>query len=285
MCVMNGSINMNMGTNVNKKARDLYWNNISVYNGKDEIDFHAAGADRDLSLGALSNADKLYLHYRFLIENQIVAYIIKKRVQFFKKTLDCGAGTGRISLRLSSLFDHVDSFDISQKFVTEFSSRYPNERKIAFVVSDFEKYNTDKKYDFIFVGGVFMCMNDDEIKNALLKIKGWLSPGGVLLCRDTLAKKVDSSVGFLKKYRTENEYMSLFSDLFDVTDTLNGANRNYFCTIFIHLPKLCQNNTSIFKFFKWCINIFIFLDQKYILLRGNKRHKLANQMLYAFKSK
>lgn len=254
-----------------------------VVNNTDEIDFHAAGADRDLRIKPLSNADKLYLWYRFRIEDRITSYLVKKYCNDYKYALDCGAGTGRFSVLFSKHFDFVDSFDLSSTFKDAFREHFNYINNVNFIVSNFETYNSDKKYDLIFVGGVFMCMSDNEVKLALDKIKKWIKPNGVMICRDTLAKENTQNIDQTKKYRTEKEYMSFFGNYFSAVEIMNGANRNYTYSLFIRLPKSMQENFLFFYAFKVIISATLPVNFFFLRIRGNRHHHLASQRFYALK--
>jgi len=265
--------------------RDQHWNNIHVITNTDEIDFHSAGADRDIALKPLTNAEKLYLWYRFLLEEKIIIYLVGKYVKNYSHALDCGAGTGRLSLVLSKHFLQVDSFDISQIFKTEFNKLYPYIKNVNFDVANFETFNTDKKYDVVIIAGVFMCMTDDEVKDALKKVQKWLSPTGILICRDTLAWNKAEFVNSTKTYRTEGEYLTLFHQNFLTLKILDGANRNLVCSIFLRIPNFLKTQGIVFNFFKNIVSMLLYLDFISIIIRSKKRHELSNQRFYVFKSK
>ena len=126
-----------------------------------------------------------------------------------------------------------------------------------------------------------MYMDEREVKQALKKVQGWLSPDGILICRDTLSKSSECTVENIKAYRSIKQYKELFTD-FKQLEKINGANRNILCSFFLRLPDKLQEHNSVFTFFKKVIQLFIIVDILLVALRGAKRHPLANQMYYAF---
>jgi len=278
-------MNMNKKTILQNK-RDEHWNSSQINTLDGELLFHMAATDRDIK--KISNKILLYSYYRFLLEEKLLRWVMKNKIKESNNiALDVGSGTGRFSIVFSDYFKQVEAFDLSKVFISSCIQRYSHKKNISFSVSNFQDFfkNNNKKYDFIFVGGVFMCMSDDEVKEGLNFISNHLSPDGVLFIRDTFSHSDKNIyVNNLKVYRTQALHESFFT-LFEKKAVYNGVSRNYFCTAYRFLPNFLQESNFVFVLNKFLIRSFIFIDLLHVLIRGSKRHKLSNQLNYVYDKK
>ncbi len=270
---------------ISETVRDAYWKLFPVDRMHvDTFHYHIAGADVDISKRDLRFDESLDFFYRFLYEERLLRHLVRKFVVKRRRVLDCGAGTGRNTLVLATLFENVDAFDVSDIFLVENSKRFGAYTHISFFKGTFEDLDVSgRQYDFIFVGGVFMCMNDIEIKLALEKIRSMLAPEGVLLVRDTLSKGALSEMApnNIKIYRSEGAYRKLFDSLFVCGGVWNGANRNVFCSLFKRLPRSLREHKPVFRAFSFLVSLCIPCDIFFALMRRT-RHTLASQLFFMF---
>lgn len=268
------------------RQRDIYWNNYYLNKDKDDLIYHLSGADKDISKTGNDIANKLLLHYfyRFLLEEKILGYLIKKYCVGWDLALDGGCGTGRNSLTLSRYFNQVDAFDISPNFIGENKERFHCFENINFFLARLPQLKTiGKKYDFIFIGSAFMYMDEQEISEALEIVGNLIEKGGILITRDTISKD-DTIQEAVKIYRSRKDYEKLFSNTrWLAVKTLNGANRNLWSSIFGRLPKKAQASKKVFNLFKLLIKLTIFADLLFLILAGQKRFSRSNQLFYIFK--
>jgi len=104
--------------------------------------------------------------------------IFKDYLKSGGKVLDLGCGNGR----LVNLFKDIDveyfGIDNNEKFIKIAKEKYPDR---IFVQKDILEFNTDKKFDAIFMIASLNHFNEDDRKIILEKVYKLLKPGGFLL--------------------------------------------------------------------------------------------------------
>jgi len=106
--------------------------------------------------------------------------------------LDVGCGTGVWLERFARRFRRVDGIDLSLEMVA--SAR----RRMARLGLDHVRVTCqsaldltgDTRYDLIFVGGVLMYLDDDQLAGVLARLRGLLAPRGVLVLRESCATPI-----------------------------------------------------------------------------------------------
>jgi len=270
------------------ESRSNYWKSIYFEKNRDDFWYHLAGADKDISQTNynLANSSILYYFYRFSLEKEMLKYLVGRFCKEHIMALDMGGGTGRNALTLSEFFKKVISFDLVDSFVEENKRRYKAVKNISFFqlsIDNLDKLPKDN-YDLIFLGGVFMCLGDDEVKSALNKIQSLLKRDGILIVRDSISSMVTSFYDRVKIYRSEETYESLFiASRFSMVGKYNSANRNLWCSLFNHLPRIVQNRKIILQVFEFFIFLTIKVDSRLIRRQPFIRHSLSNQLFYVFK--
>lgn len=266
---------------INIHERNAYWRSYPLGDNSGVL-YHLAGADKNVSTqsGEIDNSILLYYVYRFALEEKIIAWIVKTFSSGRERALDCGCGTARNAVTLKKFFTHVDAFDIAPQFILENKKRFVS---INFIESDFANFNTNAKYDLIFVGGVFMYMTDQEITAALAKIKKFIKPNGIIVLRDTITRAQTKPSGTVKVYRSEQDYENLLEG-YRIIWRGNGATRNLWCSFFQRLPREWLKQKFILQLFQFFIRCTLPLDTMFITRRHFMRHSLSNQLFYVLKT-
>lgn len=263
------------------ESRTEYWTTFPLVTDKSDFIYHLAGADIDVS-GGVSEHHMISYRYRFLYEDELLRTIIEDfNLSKESVVLDAGCGTGRGSLVLKQMFEGVDAFDISEKMIVENSQRFSGEG-INFFTSTFSSISSkSEKYDVIFVGGVFMCMSDNEVSDALVAIRKMLKPRGKLIVRDTIAKS-DGHGSEVKRIRTEVEEIELLKNSrFNVEGIFNGANRMFLLSTTSHLPELVVKVVVRLPKITSIIGYFARRNaRKEARDRNYSRHELSNQLYF-----
>lgn len=101
--------------------------------------------------------------------------------------LDLGCGTGIWLEHWSARFERVDAIDLSAEMTAsaqKFAERrgLTNTQVKCMSALDLPE---DQKYDFIFVGGVFLFLNDGETDVLMAKLRRLLTPRGLLVLRES----------------------------------------------------------------------------------------------------
>lgn len=266
-----------------KQQRDAYWNAFSLNTTSGDFFYHFAGADKPIQ-GKPEPDLQLYYVYRFAFEQAMLERLLDQWGGNRGRALDCGGGTGRVALVLADHFHAVECFDVSAPMIEENARRFASKKNITFFQSNFSELSAERgMYDFIFVGGVFMCMGDDEVVHALHTLKNMLAPGGILITRDTITPKQTKRKNDIKVYRSEQDYEALFAQAqFTQKRKSNSANRNLWCSVFRRLPKALQRHPAVYRVFEIGVRLTILWNVRMAMKQPFERHHMSNQLFYVF---
>jgi protein-L-isoaspartate O-methyltransferase len=153
--------------------------------------------------------------YRFDAERKIVDRLIHSvSINFDGTVLDLGSGVGFWAEYFAQRFGTVIAVEASvplYKAMTVRCSRYAN----ATVLNDnVLAFQPQGRYSLIFLGGLLMYLNAEDVVALLRRITSFLEPGGIVLCREstvrhgTLTRQGDYQVA----YRSVQTYSALFGE-------------------------------------------------------------------------
>lgn len=172
---------------------------------------------------------------RFKYEILKLKSILQKNITNTKRALDIGCGNGRYTKKFSNIFDEVIGIDLSQiqidkniKKNTKDNINYTNENFITM------KKNTLGKFDFVFVGDIFMYTRDKDVEKVFKNLLKLLSKGGTLIIRESTllyGSNYWKSKDYVAYYRNVDFYKS---GIF--TNTFEKVFRNYGYSLY-HLSK------------------------------------------------
>jgi SAM-dependent methyltransferase len=126
--------------------------------------------------------------------------------------LDLGSGVGFWAEDFASHFSQVIAVEGSEVLYRALEKRcapYANVRAVHGNVMSFEP---DGRYNLIFLGGMLMYLNEEDVIDLLRRIIPFLEPGGMILCREstvrgeTVARQGDYQV----VYRSVSDYGRIF---------------------------------------------------------------------------
>ena len=131
-----------------------------------------------------------------------------------KRVLEVGSGGGRWAFFLANKVSSVVGIDFSESMI-EIAEQQRAARKISnvsFVHADLLGYNEEEKFDLIYFSGVLQYVSDEEILRSIEKASELLTPGGVIISRDTVQenRRVVKAGDYPVIYRTISEYRSIF---------------------------------------------------------------------------
>ena len=109
--------------------------------------------------------------------------------------LDVGCGTGVWLERFAQRFHRVDGIDLLLEMVVSARRRMArlgleHVRVACQSAVDLGGLAGDPQYDLIFVGGVLMYLDDDQIPGVLARLRRMLSPRGLLVLRESCATPI-----------------------------------------------------------------------------------------------
>ena len=147
---------------------------------------------------------------------------MKENIDFFKsyaynkeEILDIGAGTGRLAIPIAKEGIQVFCVEPSQEMLNVFRFKILNKRdltnRINLIHSDASSFNLQRKFEYIFMSGVFDHFLDDEERiNVLKNVKKHLEKDGIFvfdvfigLMRDSpikLAGEIEEEGKVYKRY-------------------------------------------------------------------------------------
>ncbi len=101
--------------------------------------------------------------------------------------LDVGCGSGAWLERLAPHFAVAHGIDLSSEMVASAKARLARAGLGNTEVRCQSALELDgaQRYDLIFVGGVLMYLNDDELDGMMARLAGLLAPGGLLVLRES----------------------------------------------------------------------------------------------------
>lgn len=132
-----------------------------------------------------------------------------------KNVLDLGAGIGRFTTDLAKIAAHVTATDLVAEFIAKNQQINSASNNISYLVCDANQLNFPaNSFDLVFVSGVFMYLEDDELEQIAKKIYGWLKPGGHLFFRDCCSSSCKTERGLHSYRRTIAHYHRVMDPLF-----------------------------------------------------------------------
>lgn len=125
--------------------------------------------------------------FRFRAESQIVQRLVRS-VKRHDTVLDLGSGVGFWAESFAARFSQVVAVEGSETLYQALERRcapHPNVRSIHGNVMSFEP---DGRYDLIFLGGLLMYLNEEDVIALLRRLVPFLEPGGMILCRESTVR-------------------------------------------------------------------------------------------------
>lgn len=97
------------------------------------------------------------------------------------RCLDAGCGTGQWLSWLADRFEHASGVDVSAEMVAAARARLGDRAQ----VEQRALHQLDPAgYDLVFLGGVLMYIDDDQLVSTIEKVRSAVAPGGVLIARE-----------------------------------------------------------------------------------------------------
>jgi protein-L-isoaspartate O-methyltransferase len=151
--------------------------------------------------------------YRFTAECEIVQRLIRDaKIGSNGTVLDLGSGVGFWAEYFAQHFEQVIAIEASTPLYEAMATRCSRYSNATLINDDVRSFEPNARYSMIFLGGMLMYLNDDDLIALLEKLTPFLEPGGIVLCREstvrngTLTRQGDYQV----VYRSVQTYSSLF---------------------------------------------------------------------------
>ena len=182
--------------------------------------FWARAYDNYIDGGYITN-DTYISKVRFDYERKKLNKVLKKYLTNNKRALDIGCGNGRYTKEFAKNFDEVIGIDLSQKRVDENNQQNKNKNKnITYLNENFITMPKDTlgKFDFVFVGDIFMYTNDSDVEKVFINLLKLLEKDAILVVRESsmdIGFEDYSSKNYVAYYRNKEFYQNgIFKDNF-----------------------------------------------------------------------
>jgi len=206
---------------------------------KDSIDYKAVQRYFDDAAEGASAAASYMAHdqdlppsalrYRFEVEQRTIADwldVIPKSAT----VLDVGCGAGAWTSVFANRYARVVGIEGSTAMVEAARQCTRNAPNVSIVHGDVRVDLPDGEFQLVFLGGLCMYLNDDDVVALLTDLKGRIgSSGSIILRESTVPHSRRTATGdYQAVYRTVDEYRALFARAgFTRPSTRRNTRRNY----------------------------------------------------------
>ena len=128
--------------------------------------------------------------------------------------LDLGSGIGCWTEYFAQQFAGVVAIEASTPLFEAMEQRCRALANVKMIHGDVMLFQPEGQYEVIFLGGMLMYLNEDDVICLLRKLVPFLQPGGIVLCRETTVRNVDITRDgdYQAVYRSVKNYRRIFSD-------------------------------------------------------------------------
>ena len=157
-------------------------------------------------------------HFRFRGELKAVTKSVGN-LRSSISVLDLGSGVGFWAEYFAQRFARVVSVEASSTLhesLRQRSSSYPN---VTTVNGDVLSFKPPGKFGLVFLGGLLMYLNEQDVRTLLSNLTSCLEPGGLVLCRESTIRHGTQTLqgDYQVVYRSVETYEKVFADAgFDV---------------------------------------------------------------------
>ena len=149
--------------------------------------------------------------FRFQSETRIVEDMIRG-IDRNSAVLDMGSGIGCWTEYFARYFRKVISIESSKPLYEAMKRRCAHYPGVKAVYGDVMTFEPGERHELVFLGGMLMYLNENDVITLLRKITPSLGPRGVILCRETTVRNsvVTRSGEYQAVYRSIEVYKDIF---------------------------------------------------------------------------
>ena len=150
--------------------------------------------------------------FRFQAECKIVNRLIQG-LDRDGCVLDLGSGIGFWAEYFARRFSRVVAVEASLPLYETLRDRcapYPN---IKTIQDNVMRFHPEDTYDVVFLGGMLMYLNEEDVISLLRRLTPSLEPGGLILCRETTVRQgtITRQGDYQAVYRSVADYERIFT--------------------------------------------------------------------------
>lgn len=128
-----------------------------------------------------------------------------------KSMLEMGCGSARWGMSLAPELSRYHGVDLSEAQLKIARSALPTSARLT--CSDVRRFDTDERFDIVYLSGVTQYLDEKDLIAFLRSAKRWLSPGGVLITRDSVLQRAPTRIhaqqGYECVYRHRRDFVAL----------------------------------------------------------------------------
>ena len=149
--------------------------------------------------------------FRFGIEEQVVEKLIQN-LDRNGAALDLGSGMGFWAEKFAHSFARVDALEGSSSLYSDLEKRCSKHSNMRAFLGNALSFQPDQRYQLIFLGGLLMYLDENDVVILLKRLKQYLEPGGIILCRESTVRDQTFILKgeYTAVYRSVKSYASLF---------------------------------------------------------------------------
>ena len=151
--------------------------------------------------------------FRFRAECRIVNRLIHV-VDSDGCALDLGSGMGFWTEYFAQRFSRVVSVEASKPLYEALEERCASYLNVETIHGDVMLFRPEDRYDVVFLGGILMYLNEEDVTSLLQKLIPSLQPGGIILCRETTVRQGTTTRqgDYQAVYRSIADYERIFGE-------------------------------------------------------------------------
>lgn len=149
--------------------------------------------------------------FRFEAEATIVERLIEGADRD-GTVLDLGSGIGCWTEYFAGRFSRVVAVEASWPLYESQQERCATLLNVKSILGNVMLFEPEGQYEVVFLGGILMYLNENDVVPLLQKLKSSLRPGGVILCRESTVRleAITRSGEYQATYRSVENYKDLF---------------------------------------------------------------------------
>jgi len=152
--------------------------------------------------------------YRFDAECEIVERLVRSAgIDSNGAVLDLGSGVGFWAEYFARRFGKVVAVEASVPLYEAMVTRCSQYANATLLNDDVLGFEPEDRYSMIFLGGMLMYLNENDVIALLEKLTPFLEPGGIVLCRESTVRSgaLTRQGDYQVVYRSVQTYSSLIS--------------------------------------------------------------------------
>lgn len=163
-------------------------------------------------------------NFRFRAETRIVRRLLHG-IKHDGTVLDLGSGVGYWAEEFARRFSRVVAVEGSNALYPALQQRCAPYSSIHTLHGNVLSFEPDGHYSLVFLGGLLMYLDENDVIALLQKLLPYLGPDGIILCRESTVRgeRVTRTGDYPVVYRSVSDYKRIFKQC---GLTLNQVGRN-----------------------------------------------------------